>query len=342
MNEGNVDAHRQLCDYIQGEMEELKGLLSPKRKDFDAKTNHPTSFTQAEIAWASLRDATKNSANIAWKDLMRQANERRPDRGEARERWQASLDLQAATCRRLLRLWMEASLYRLRVLSNFEYLGISHRQDGIEAINRKRVYEVRKVIRDYQRGIHYMDTQAKRMLGRHVLGYWFEDADHVALLSNAFGPSQVVVLHEPGWAQVAGRAREQLNYMSRELRRKAYLQKQHYFSACGLLLWRAFTRYGIQNWRLAIWPVLVLFASLAGYYVDSRLTSAACAPSQATTLGDYIAYTLAVLTGSGQSVPVPCGLNIQAIATAESVLGYLSLALLASLLFELLNRDRFR
>ncbi|HEX6121617.1 MAG TPA: hypothetical protein VFY89_00580 [Ktedonobacterales bacterium] len=342
MRDGRADATRQLCDFVQGEMEELKRLLAPIREDFDARIDRPTSLTHAEISWATLRDAILDAAELAWNELLDCAKDRHPGGHDQQDAWKASLELRAAACRRLLRLWMEAGLYRLRLLSNFDYLSISHRKDESERVNRKCIRQLDGIISAYRQRMREWDRAIYKKVRMPLLAVWFEDAEHIELLSVTFGPSRELAAREDGWAQVASQAKAHLSFLSQEIRRKAYRHEGHVGGYLGLSALLLVTRHGTRKQRLLIVPIIVLVSSFVAYFGDDHWIPNACGVSHGLSLGGYASYTITALTGLGQIGPAPCGPHLQLITTTESVLGYLSLALLASLLFEFLTRDRIR
>lgn len=365
------DAPRILIDDIHGKIEELKEYLYPKRHDFDASVERPSTLTLADIGWTTLQETILHIAGLVFKDLEELTRAPLPRRStEQRDTEIAKRQARAAACRRLLRLWMVTGLYDLRAKTNYVYL-LMTKADDFENQNRHTKDDICEIIESYQKQLHDWDQRLKKHAKKHLLKDWLEDADYLLMLSDAFGPHANLVATEPGWAQLARPVKSMLHYQAQEARRRALLEPgdgassvpwrqilserwDRFWSAVGLWWLWILTKHNTKNARLAFVPLATVFLWSALYFMDDHVrwvdgflpytpqwaSSSCVAPHSPLGIVGYVMYAINTLTSTNHTSAIPCGPYTQSLATVEGIFGYLSLAILASLLYEYLNKNK--
>jgi|GEM_PF-6620447 len=334
---GNEDAPRQLRDYYLQKIDIIKTeKLYPKGDDFDTKTDRPSSLTKVEMEITAIT----TTLGIAIAKIFADISNRTKDSIEKDHEQSRSIELRANTCRKLLLLQVEVELCRLRMLSNYDNLLFNHDEDEADDIGDIMVDRAKKILDEYNNKIKDLSKELKHTKYPTLLTPRFDDADIFEDMSRTFGPSEQLSTKEPGWARSAAQVSQELYCQYKQVERSVYKRKGECFKSFKLYFWDKTTRFGYKMSRLVFAVGVLIPGFLVLYLLDDHFSSTCNSSIQwYQYIAQYIAITLSYITGPN-SILVPCGTFSIYIATAESVTGFVLLALLVSYLYQLLSRDK--
>jgi hypothetical protein len=251
---------------------------------------------------------------------------------EARARRFAYL---AHMARVLLRVWLEASLFRLRAVRNFgavdERAGFRYDVGAVVPSGQGLERQIAAICAAYRRTLQQWDREVAHA---GLAGPFREstgDASHLRLLSQLFGTSQAAPA-ERGWLGEAEGAehalRRELSRVEQILRRR----HRHYVA------W--FLRGISQNPVRSAAAVTALVLTYAAAYFASDLAGACnMATLSWAALLQHLDMAVINLVASGGSTPLPCGPLTGILQASEAVIGYLLLGILIGVVVDAVQGD---
>jgi hypothetical protein len=242
----------------------------------------------------------------------------------------------------LLLLWVEASLSRWRLISNYlireDSAGPQESPEGI-------LHHVKEILHTYRTLTREWDHELKSLTGQRFFQFQLSDSGRLKSLGKEFGASHLTV-DDRGWSKEASAVGEELRYQYYD----SLLRERRLQGKVGAVVWYTILKvtvgYGTKPGRF-LWTAIVATLAFTGlYFVSDTHTSGACASYQVPSSWPnailaipehlYIAITTLVTLGSN---PPPCGPGAGALLSTESILGYFLLAVLAALLIGQLSES---
>ncbi|MBF6591926.1 MAG: hypothetical protein IVW57_15565 [Ktedonobacterales bacterium] len=353
---------RLLADNANGDPNAPGLLLSHLKSRMDTLVEthlypHATAdLTEAKAnrVWSVLTEEIRLAAQRLWRDdfigdaSKREANQRLRGRGMTGRddvlAEQSHLNVLTVHARLLMLLWVEASLYRLRAISNF-------RAGGAQAYGRQRKFSMRArigdLIQSYRRSMSRWDRAIRRRTSLHMFLAQYGDGERFKDLSKAFGPTTLRD-GEKGWVGQVLDAQLELRYHAFDARLAEMRRSRRPLAALGLLLLRS-TGYGTRPTRF-LRMVLLIIAIFAGLfamsdYLHSGLfsTDHSCFLRETSGLSwpevgiRYLYLAVATLTSHGPEGTAAsyCGGALPEVLVAlGSLTGYFLLAIVAALVVE--------
>lgn len=338
------DAPGKLLSYFRRQLKHLQDtFLYPDRSEGEDPFPESQAFAenvQSDSQWSRIVTDLTTAAYHLWSDtaadFARDARGKTPAISDELQRSQ--LQFLAHYARLLLLLSLQARLYLVRAYNNYSYFA-----PGFERRTRKDTATLfTHYVRQYDQLLDNWDTQLYQLTGLHYFAPDMVDVDRLRAFAREFGPESVDPT-ERGWLAQVEAARRTLWYEYNRAQKRMARISHHWSRFILLTIGNIFTGYGVKPWRfiLAFAAAIVLLAG-AFYGDDLFARTSACrgyaaAPSLDTIL-TYLVSAFSSLAGriTGSH---PCGPGFDVLTSIGSFFGYFLLAVLASLLFQLLNPD---
>lgn len=350
----SIDARQEVVEYLRSQFDALKDneLVPPSATPGEPIPDRGVVMLRASNKWNDLANDICIVAERLWRDdflgdkTNRVARERlRGGRGRQEGQNPAraelgELELLCQNSYRLLQLWLETSLYKIRALSNFQSWGAVLSDRSEDTVERK----FATVVHGYLSALRQWGHDLRQATGLQLFSVERRDAELLKALGKEFGRAQD---KETGWKPLASDARSALRFQSFNTRRLERRLSRHYLRAGAYFVYWLTTGYGARPRRFAATGLITIGAFTLAFFANDFFNPGIgssqhyCAAASMSgvpwydILWHYLYLSVATLTSLGpdSSLAEYCGGTVtQILLVAAALFGYFLLATLAALL----------
>ncbi len=315
--------------------------------------SHAVAMSAAEASndWGSLQQDIHLAAGRLWRDEFlqdttdRAAKTRLRDSGGRNSASAAAARPQRERLENLLRqshllmlLWVEISLYRLRMISNFR----AHQAlGGAQTVPGKLQKSVLDLLHAYRQQVDEWDAEIHDVIGHRVFRNQPGDAQRFRAMSKVFDLNGLSLPAELGWAKDASDVSALLRFQYfTELHHERGLNPRTWPDWLWMGIFRVTTGFGMRPRRFVLTTAVTILVFAAAFFISdlnapagTNYPASLSFPAFWSQIGPHLYVAVTNLTSLGSDKP-PNGPGAHVLLALSSLTGYFLLATLATLIIK--------